>query len=513
MRLRNLAVIALVPILFPAAAHAQCEWQPGFHVSDLDSIASALVVYDNGAGPHLYAGGFFLMANGARVNGIARWDGVGWNPVGGGFESSGGFGGIGKVWSFAVYNGELYAAGEFDSSDGAPVNGIARWGGSSWSAVGDGVTYGGNAGRVYSLVVYDDGGGPVLYVGGQFDTAGGAPANNIARWNGVAWSTLGAGVDDDLFALEVFDDGGGADLYAGGRFENAGGSPASRIARWDGAAWSTLGSGANATVRTLEVFDDGGGDALYAGGSLTEVGGVQVGRVARWDGSVWSALGGGVDAYVRVLFAYDDGGGEELFAGGLFENAGGAAAAGIARWDGSSWSEVGGGLDGAGSPSAFAVADDGGGSALFVGGDFAGAGGVPAGYIVRWRGGAWSALSPPSGSGIRADAVYEAIVLDDGTGDALYVGGWDMAGAGDQLVGNVARGQQHRAVGRQRLVPPRRRYQWLLVGPRGLGRRKRTVPLCRRLVRHGGRNHRRQPRLLERHKLGDPRQRHRRHGL
>jgi len=64
MRLRNLAVIALVPILLPAAAHAQCEWQPGFHVSDLDSIASALVVYDDGAGPVLYVGGLFLYGGG-----------------------------------------------------------------------------------------------------------------------------------------------------------------------------------------------------------------------------------------------------------------------------------------------------------------------------------------------------------------------------------------------------------------------------------------------------------------
>ena len=34
-----------------------------------------------------------------------------------------------------------------------------------------------------------------LYVGGLFSVAGGAPASNIARWSGSAWSALGAGTD------------------------------------------------------------------------------------------------------------------------------------------------------------------------------------------------------------------------------------------------------------------------------------------------------------------------------
>ena len=38
--------------------------------------------------------------------------------------------------------------------------------------------------------------GTVLYVGGAFGTAGGAPAGNIAKWNGVTWSTLGSSLFD-----------------------------------------------------------------------------------------------------------------------------------------------------------------------------------------------------------------------------------------------------------------------------------------------------------------------------
>ena len=37
--------------------------------------------------------------------------------------------------------------------------------------------------------------GTNLYAGGDFTTAGGVPANHIAKWNGSAWSALGSGID------------------------------------------------------------------------------------------------------------------------------------------------------------------------------------------------------------------------------------------------------------------------------------------------------------------------------
>ncbi len=89
------------------------------------------------------------------------------------------------------------------------------------------------------MAVFDDGSGPALYVGGSFNTAGGASVNNIARWDGQTWSPLGAGLDSSVAVMIVFDDGlgGGPALYVGGWFENAGGRPAHNIAKWDGKAW------------------------------------------------------------------------------------------------------------------------------------------------------------------------------------------------------------------------------------------------------------------------------------
>ena len=107
------------------------------------------------------------------------------------------------------------------------------------------------------MALYDDGAGEALYVGGQFGMAGGAPAGSIAKWDGSSWSTLASGVSGvsgpvEVTALEVHDEGGGSGpaLYAGGQFNDAGGQPANHIAKWDGSTWSPLGSGADLRVYT-----------------------------------------------------------------------------------------------------------------------------------------------------------------------------------------------------------------------------------------------------------------------
>lgn len=58
------------------------------------------------------------------------------------------------------------------------------------------------------------------YVGGFFTTADGSPANYIAKWNGSTWSALGTGMDNWVIAIAV----SGTDVYAGGYFTTAGGT-------------------------------------------------------------------------------------------------------------------------------------------------------------------------------------------------------------------------------------------------------------------------------------------------
>jgi hypothetical protein len=373
----------------------------------------ALAIVNDGGGPALYAGGEFTTAGGASANRVAKWDGSSWSALGSGMD----FGGVNALTVFDDGGGPaLYAGGPFFTAGGVAAIHVAKWDGSSWSALGSGTS-----GAVYALSVFDDRDGPALYAAGDFNTAGGVSAFNIAKWNGSSWSDLDSGIGSALRALAVFDDGGGEALYGGGfffRFTPEG--TAHSIAKWDGSSWSALGSGTDFSVRAMTGFDDGGGSALYVGGSFSTAGGVGANRIARWDGANWSALGSGMNSLVYALGVFDDGGGEALYAGGNFATAGGVGANRIAKWDGLTWSALGSGMGGTFPSSVYAltVFDDGGGPALYAGGRFTVAGGVGANYIAKWDGSSWSAL----GSGMD-DEVHALAVFDDGGGPALYAGG------------------------------------------------------------------------------------------
>ncbi|MEI7635254.1 MAG: hypothetical protein WCK47_13355, partial [bacterium] len=116
---------------------------------------------------------------------------------------------------------------------------------------------------IYAMVA--DGAGNV-YIGGEFTFAGNVAANRIAKWNGSSWSALGTGMDDSVFALAVI----GSDVYAGGWFDTAGGVSANFIAKWDGSSWSAMGSGMGFIVNAIAVI----GSDLYAGGYFSTAGGV-----------------------------------------------------------------------------------------------------------------------------------------------------------------------------------------------------------------------------------------------
>ena len=107
----------------------------------------------------------------------------------------------------------LYAGGQFTTAGGVAANRIAKWNGSSWSPLGSGMNDGYGV-SVIALTVFDDGSGPALYAGGYFTTAGGVAANYIAKWNGSSWSALGSGMNGGVVALTAFDDGSGPALYA-----------------------------------------------------------------------------------------------------------------------------------------------------------------------------------------------------------------------------------------------------------------------------------------------------------
>ena len=72
---------------------------------------------------------------------------------------------------------------------------------------------------VTAMTVYRD----QLYIGGAFTSP-----SHIARLSGTTWVPVGTGCNDNVRTMEVYHDS----LFVGGSFTTAGGVPAQRIAKW-----------------------------------------------------------------------------------------------------------------------------------------------------------------------------------------------------------------------------------------------------------------------------------------
>ncbi len=326
----------------------------------------------------------------------------------------------------------LFVAGNFDLAGGVEAEGIAQFDGRRWSSLG-GVSPGGWA-IGHGLLAWDDGTGTALYAVGEFVTMpGNVAAKGVARWDGMQWSKLGAGIDGWGFALASFDDGvTGECLYVGGSFTEAGGKEVGRVARWDGSSWSAVGTGMNGPVYGLTVHDDGSGPALYACGLFTTADGRAAHAVARWDGRTWSPVGDGISwalpgsagsspyglSMLSVADAFGEGPRLYLCGNGTLERDG--TAGGILQWDGARWSVVGDGANRRAWAATMIPPQGAAGPRLVVAGEFQALGGAPIPYLGAWDGTAWSAIGLPLQDLATVVRVFEA---SDATSAGLHVGG------------------------------------------------------------------------------------------
>ncbi|MFI4916674.1 MAG: GC-type dockerin domain-anchored protein [Phycisphaerales bacterium JB060] len=380
-------------------------------------FARDAIVHDDGSGPALYLGGFFNNVGGVGLSNVARFDGQTWTGVG---DQMGVDRQVASLTTWDDGTGRaVYAAGSFLSAGDTLVHRVARLDDQGWSALAgpDGAI--GLDAQAYVIEAYDDGDGSELYVGGFFDRAGGQQASKIARWDGTRWAALGDGLDGSPRAMAVHDEGQGDRLFVGGDFGVAGGLPVRCLARWDGQQWSATEGGPNRSVHALASFDHGAGPMLYAGGEFDRVNDDRAWYIARWDGEAWEPLPGltaGTNRPVNALAEFDDGSGPALYVGGSFDYAGGLPAAGIARWDGTAWSAVGE-LDLA-SVTSLEVVPLPGGPRLVAGGWFSFDGGLTSHGTMAWDGLRWQPLD----RGVD-DPVRSLAWIDLGKGVELVVGG------------------------------------------------------------------------------------------
>lgn len=408
---RGLALIAgVAAMMLMGEARAQscpATWSDNFASGDLANTPRAMVVW-NGA---LYAGGQFTYAGGTHANFVAKWDGRKWTPLGAGFNS--------YVYTLCVFNNELYAGGQFTASGANnTIRYVAKWNGSAWVPVGDSFN---------STVLALAGFNGSLYATGYFTipATGSTTLNYFARLNGANWQPVGAGLNGIGETLYLLNN----QLYVGGQFTTADGVTVNRVARLNGNTFAAMGAGfANNEVICLGSYNG----SLYAGGSFTQSGTVSLNRLARWTGTAWADVGAGVNSAVYSLLEYNDGSGNALFVGGAFSVAGVDPLHYLVRWNGVEWAQI---ADFNGPTYCLAAFNDGGGAKLIAGGVFSAVGTpansppVYAGYIAEWNGTYASDL----GHGLNG----QPYAFTQHNGD-LYVGG-SFSRADGAVVDRIAR--------------------------------------------------------------------------
>lgn len=281
----------------------------------------------------VYAGGTFQNAGGdANADFLAIWDGVSWKP----FCAATGPAFGGNVTSLEIIGQTLYVGGLFQ--DGAGIASAdyllacdLATGAASSTVLDPAHPF---SGPVYALTADSNG---TLYAGGGFiNLENHIAADNVAyRPSGGAWQPMGAGGESCGCAVTTFVRGltaVGSDVYIGTDANDVAGIPqADHVARWNGSAWSALGAdsgGANGwlpTTTSINALTSDGRHLFVTGAFLNANGDARADNVAFFDGTEWhpagsDGAGNGPWTGTGLALALVD---RLLYAAGSFTSAGG----------------------------------------------------------------------------------------------------------------------------------------------------------------------------------------------
>lgn len=314
----------------------------------------------------IYATGFFTQVCGSNVDHVAKWDGSQWVPAGFGFPNDG--------HSLRTIGNDLYGVTYVDNPTDS--NWLYRYDGTNLTTVGAGVylttaTNFSNLACIYDVAEYNGD----IYICGEFDRVGNQQISGIARWDGTSWSAVSGGFSGNIpnnasllfpHQMKVIN----GQLYCAGNFRFAGGVEVNGLAVWDGTTWSSIGNGFNGTVYSMGTLNN----ELYVGGAFTESNGTILNRIAKWDGTDWVSPGFGFTDvspfFIFVHTIYEENNGLYI-AGGLKEmevdNASNETVGGIVYYDGTNLEAFSGGVSG---NDIEAIVEDDNGQLLVGGGVF-----------------------------------------------------------------------------------------------------------------------------------------------
>ena len=363
-------VIWLVAALCPdASAELKGRWVERDALLGADAYVYDLTVFRG----ELIAAGRFRQIGGVPANCVARFDGTTWRALGEGVQRVDALGQPATdawVENLFEYQGDLIIVGRFTHANGLATPYVARWDGETFHPMG-----GGTNSRIAAIASNDG----ALVVGGFFSHADGVVVNRVSSWGGSGWSPMERGFSAGVTALYEFR----GELWAGGLFMLTGTRPARCVARWADGLWMGVEPGfvSNSPLEPAVVFNfaEHAGE-LYAVGQFHRWGdSARVTGIARWSEDAWVAVGAGLStsggsSWGTNLTTFRD----ELVVVGYMERAGGEIVNNIAAFDGERWAPVGLGTN-AEIKSCTAFGDE-----LYIAGLFTRAGPYPAHHLAVW---------------------------------------------------------------------------------------------------------------------------------
>jgi hypothetical protein len=251
------------------------------------------------AGGKVYAGGSFHDAGGnANADFLAVWDGVSWAP----FCTASGPAFNGNVTSLQIIGQTLYVGGAFQ--DGAGIQSADYLlacslvdGAASSTVVDPAHPF---SGSVYALTADSNG---TLYAGGGFiNLENAAAADNVAYLPaGGIWQPMGSGAGSCLCAVAGFVRGLtaiGTDVYIGTDANDVAGiQQADHVAKWNGSAWSALGADSGGTdgwlppTTSINALTSAFSHLFVTGSFQNANGDARADNIAYFDGTSWHPVG------------------------------------------------------------------------------------------------------------------------------------------------------------------------------------------------------------------------------
>ncbi len=404
---------------------ASLAWQQvaGMDASIPGNVQDTLA-FDDGRGLGLFCGGSFRTAGVNPLLNLARWTGSTWTAVAPtGWANNGlGNGAIGALGSqSASPRPNLVFGGTFEGADpdGNTENGIQL----RLNSVG---VWTGSQFRPLGLgvthsgvraIAFDPGETPL--VGGDFRSINGAGYRGVASFQNEQWAMLGGEFNGQVSDLVYFE---GVPIAAGA-FTRIGGNAVRAVARFQSGAWQSMPGG---IVRPTALESGGfnGVPSLFIADGSTQA-------VLQWNGTTFVRLGSTSPSVTSDdLLIIEEDGVSKLVVPSRFQAFANSGNRTVGIWDGTAWSYRGVRNTLQSTIRAVAWFDDGTGPKLYASGIFQDVSPFATGDLAVLENDRWRILTANS----PLNSVGELAVFDDGYGPSLYgVGAFAIGGRSESV--------------------------------------------------------------------------------